>query len=60
MDEKVLDLTVKELIGELLSNDDVDTALRNMVGDFMGEFIEGMRISVTDFRGETWHVGREA
>ena len=60
MSEEILDLTIKQIIGELLSNDDVDTAIRNMVGDFMGEFIESLRISVTDFRGQTWHVGREA
>lgn len=51
---------VQTLVGDILSNDDLQTALRNMVGDFMGEFIEKMQISVTDFRGETWHVGSEA
>ncbi len=51
---------VQTLVGDILSNDDLQTALRNMVGDFMGEFLEGMKISVTDFRGETWKVGDES
>ena len=46
---------VMTLVGDLLSNDDVTTALRNMVADMMGEFIENMRVQITDYRGEMWH-----
>ena len=55
MSDELFDLTVKQIIGEVLSNDDVDTALRNMVLDMMGEFIENMRVQITDYRGEMWH-----
>jgi hypothetical protein len=47
---------VMTLVGDLLSNDDVTTALRNMVADMMGEFIENMRVQITDYRGEMWHL----
>ena len=59
-DIKEIDFSDNELLrsmaDDLLNNDEMQTALRNMVGDMMGEFIKGMKISVTDFRGGTWQV----
>ena len=59
MNDELFDLTVKQVIGEVLSNDDVDTALRNMVADMMGEFIENMQVHITDYRGDHWYLGAE-
>ena len=59
MSDELFDLTVKQVIGEVLSNDDVDTALRNMVADMMGEFIERMHVQIVDYRGQIWHLGAE-
>ena len=59
MNDELFDLTVKQVIGEVLSNDDVDTAIRNMVADMMGEFIENMRVQITDYRGYHWYLGAE-
>ena len=59
MSDELFDLTVKQIIGEVLSNDDVDTALRNMVLDMMGEFIENMRVQFTDYRGDHWYLGAD-
>ena len=59
MSDELFDLTIKQVIGEVLSNDDVDTAIRNMVADMMGEFIENMRVQITDYRGNHWYLGSE-
>ena len=59
MSDELFDLTVKQVIGEVLSNDDVDTALRNMVADMMGEFIENMQVQINDYRGDHWYLGVE-
>ena len=38
---------VRSMTDDLLNNDEMQTALRNMVADIMGEFIKKMQITVT-------------
>ena len=47
---------VMTLVGDILSNDDVTTAIRNMVADMIGEIIENMRVQITDYRGEMFRL----
>ena len=47
---------VMTLVGDILCNDDMTTAIRNMVADMMGEFIENMRVQITDYRGEMFRL----
>tara|TARA_R100000458_G_scaffold58105_1_gene65475 strand:+ start:2693 stop:3259 length:567 start_codon:yes stop_codon:yes gene_type:complete len=47
---------VMTLVGDILSNDDMTTAIRNMVADMIGEIIENMRVQITDYRGEMFRL----
>ena len=47
---------VMTLVGDILCNDDMNTAIRNMVADMIGEIIENMRVQITDYRGEMFRL----
>lgn len=47
---------VMTLVGDILDNDDMVTAIRNMVADMIGEIIENMRVQITDYRGEMFRL----